>query len=115
MFKPGTKSRLNRRVETALVATAAEVFCLSALAGFDLPPTAVSHQSRAVVPALLYCAAARQRSPAGVAVEAVRTQRDGLTGHAEELYPEDLGANSAWLGGNGEAWELGPYYFKGLV
>lgn len=44
-------------------------------------------------------------------------QRDGLTGHAEELY-DDIG-HSDWLTGGKRggqyAWERGPYYAKGLV
>ena len=44
-------------------------------------------------------------------------QRDGLTGHAEELY-EDIG-QSDWISdkqrGGQFAWERGPYYAKGLI
>jgi hypothetical protein len=44
-------------------------------------------------------------------------QRDGLTGHAEELY-QDIG-ESDWVSGKKRggqfAWERGPYYAKGLM
>lgn len=39
----------------------------------------------------------------------------GLTGHLDELDPENLGRNSGWLGGSGESWERGPYYVRGLT
>jgi len=53
--------------------------------------------------------------PQGWLLKQCQMQRDGLTGNAETLYSDDIGTNNAWLGGTGNNWERGPYYFKGLV
>lgn len=44
----------------------------------------------------------------------LQIQADGLSGHLDEFW-SDVGPNSAWLGGTGEAWERGPYFLDGLV
>ena len=53
----------------------------------------------------------------GWLLKQLQLQKDGLTGHAEELYngSGDLGPNNDWLGGSGDSWERAPYYVKGLV
>jgi uncharacterized protein len=52
--------------------------------------------------------------PRGWLQAQLRVQADGLSGHLDEFWP-DVGPNSAWLGGNGEGWERGPYYLDGLL
>ena len=42
-------------------------------------------------------------------------QAEGLTGHLDELYPSVVGERNAWLGGDGDAWERGPYWIDGLL
>ena len=52
--------------------------------------------------------------PRGWLRDQLLVQARGLTGHLDEIWP-DVGTNSGWLGGGGEAWERGPYYADGLV
>jgi hypothetical protein len=46
--------------------------------------------------------------------EQLRRMAAGMTGHLDEWYPEALGPRNAWLGGDGDAWERGPYWIDGL-
>ncbi|HGY56732.1 MAG TPA: hypothetical protein ENK44_13585 [Caldithrix abyssi] len=51
--------------------------------------------------------------PAGWLKDQLIVQSKGLTGHLDEFWPDIK--NSAWKGGDGEAWERGPYYLDGLI
>ncbi len=51
--------------------------------------------------------------PAGWLQRQLRIQADGLSGHLDEIWPDVK--NSAWIGGNGDGWERGPYWLDGVV
>ena len=51
--------------------------------------------------------------PDGWLKSQLEAQASGLTGNLDDFWPDLV--NSAWRGGNGEAWERGPYYLDGLV
>ena len=42
-------------------------------------------------------------------------QKNGLTGHLDEIYTLVMGETNGWLGGQGDQWERGPYWIDGLL
>lgn len=53
--------------------------------------------------------------PEGWLKEQLVRQKNGLTGHLDEIYPQVMGKRNGWLGGDGDMWERGPYWIDGLV
>jgi hypothetical protein len=51
--------------------------------------------------------------PAGWLKSQLEAEASGLTGNLDDFWPDLV--NSSWKGGDGEAWERGPYYLDGLV
>lgn len=51
--------------------------------------------------------------PEGWLKSQLEAQAKGLTGNIDEFWPDLV--NSSWRGGNGEAWERGPYFLDGLI
>ncbi len=62
-------------------------------------------------PMALQPVALGQVLPAGWLRRQLRVQADGIGGHLDEFWP-DVGANSGWLGGNGESWRRGLHLSK---
>src|SRR6056297_316040 len=52
--------------------------------------------------------------PEGWLRRQLQTMAGGLTGRLDELYPQVCGDRNAWLGGDGDTWERGPYWIDGL-
>jgi DUF1680 family protein len=53
--------------------------------------------------------------PSGWLREMLVRQKNGATGHLDELYPLVMGKRNGWLGGDGDQWERGPYWIDGLL
>ena len=51
----------------------------------------------------------------GWLLDQLERMASGMTGHLDELYPEVLGDDNAWIGGTGDTWERGPYWIDGLL
>jgi len=51
--------------------------------------------------------------PKGWLKNQLQIQVDGLSGHLDEFWPDIK--NSAWFGGDGDAWERAPYWLDGVV
>lgn len=47
--------------------------------------------------------------------EQLTRMRSGLTGHLDKIYEPVCGPRNCWLGGDGDAWERGPYWIDGLL
>jgi hypothetical protein len=52
--------------------------------------------------------------PRGWLRDELQRMAAGMTGHLDEWYPEVCGPRNAWLGGDGDTWERGPYWIDGL-
>lgn len=54
-------------------------------------------------------------APEGWLQEQMQTLLNGMTGNLDIVYEKVVGDNNAWLGGEGDAWERGPYWIDGAL
>jgi len=69
--------------------------------------------SPALLPVALHPLPLGSIRPRGWLRRQLEIQRDGLSGHLDEFWPDI--ADSAWIGGAAEGWERGPYWLDGVV
>lgn len=100
----------------AAAASRASTAKIADLAGFDEKPALADIVSNRLPLAQnsFYPLPLTSIRPKGWLLDQLCIQANGLTGHLDEFWP-DVGPQSGWLGGNGEAWERGPYYLDGLL
>ena len=53
--------------------------------------------------------------PEGWLREKLELQRDNISADMDETYPQVMGPDNGWLGGDGDQWERGPYWIDGLL
>ena len=105
-----------------MTATTKRILTLSALVAFHcaIPLTAAEQTpdpvfNRAPLAEKLYAELPLGSiQPEGWLRDELQRMADGMTGHLDRWYPEVCGPRNAWLGGDGDTWERGPYWIDGL-
>lgn len=75
--------------------------------------TAARREGRTLQPLVFEPLPLGSTKPGGWLRRQLERQRDGLTGHLDEFWPDV--AESGWIGGPAEGWERGPYWLDGAV
>lgn len=88
---------------------------LAAPLAFPAPPSDLYPFNRAPLAAKPYAELPLGAiAPRGWLEDELRRMAAGMTGHLDAWYPEVCGPRNAWLGGDGDTWERGPYWIDGL-